>query len=404
MKQPKDIFDLFRDNQHKLEERPSPRTWDRLERRLDQHRQRPRRQFPRLFSLVAAVVGLVAMITVISFMFRSVSSGDMAAADAPTAIFVVEDLNTSPENERGFYDIVEFQNKYNDRLANPIREGQPRKRLMARAERPVNLSPSTDLLLAEATPTIEQAPVVLDSEIATPEPTAELMSPATEAVAGIGDEVEDVVVSSYALSEADGYAEAPGAKDEIAEAPATEKLSASRARAKRETQLNSTQDNSVVNGLPVAEGLSQFQWLLGKWQGVVNAKISVEQWQQLDARTLKGTGFLVVDGKTTFVEGMNIQQIGSDVYFIADLDGDGQTVQYLLKSNNGQLAIFENQDIDFPNQVIIQKTNLNNFTTIYQNAAPVIEPTLEQQNYLNNRNMMNVPQQQVSRSLRRVED
>jgi hypothetical protein len=39
MKDSKDIFDLFKDNEHKLNQPPSPRAWDRLEARLDNRRQ-----------------------------------------------------------------------------------------------------------------------------------------------------------------------------------------------------------------------------------------------------------------------------------------------------------------------------------------------------------------------------
>lgn len=54
----KDIFDLFRDNEHKLSHAPSPRTWRRLERRLDSHRSRHRHSFVRSLAIVAAVVVL----------------------------------------------------------------------------------------------------------------------------------------------------------------------------------------------------------------------------------------------------------------------------------------------------------------------------------------------------------
>ena len=71
MKPKKDIFDLFRDNQHKLNERPSQEAWGRLESRLDQHKDRNRTSLYRILSMAAAVVGLVAFVSVISFMLTS---------------------------------------------------------------------------------------------------------------------------------------------------------------------------------------------------------------------------------------------------------------------------------------------------------------------------------------------
>jgi len=61
----KDIFDLFRDNEHKLSHAPSPRSWRRLERRLDSHRNRHRHSFVRSFAIVAAVA-LLAVFTFLS--------------------------------------------------------------------------------------------------------------------------------------------------------------------------------------------------------------------------------------------------------------------------------------------------------------------------------------------------
>lgn len=60
------LFEVFRKNQHKLDEMPSPQTWDRLRHRLDNRKkQAPIRSISRLLSMVAAVVGLVALITVV---------------------------------------------------------------------------------------------------------------------------------------------------------------------------------------------------------------------------------------------------------------------------------------------------------------------------------------------------
>ena len=60
------LFEVFRKNQHKLEEMPSPQTWDRLRHRLDNRKkQSPIRSIYRLFSMVAAVVGLAVIVTVV---------------------------------------------------------------------------------------------------------------------------------------------------------------------------------------------------------------------------------------------------------------------------------------------------------------------------------------------------
>ena len=60
------FFQAFRKQQHQAEEMPSPQSWDRLRKRLD-NRRRPSstRSIYRLFYMVAAVVGLVLMVATV---------------------------------------------------------------------------------------------------------------------------------------------------------------------------------------------------------------------------------------------------------------------------------------------------------------------------------------------------
>ncbi len=60
------FFQAFRKQQHQLEEMPSPQSWDRLRKRLD-NRKRPSttRSMYRLFSMMAAVVALVLVVAAV---------------------------------------------------------------------------------------------------------------------------------------------------------------------------------------------------------------------------------------------------------------------------------------------------------------------------------------------------
>lgn len=54
------LFQAFRKQQHQADEMPSPQSWDRLRKRLDNRkRPSPTRSIYRLFSMVAAMVALV---------------------------------------------------------------------------------------------------------------------------------------------------------------------------------------------------------------------------------------------------------------------------------------------------------------------------------------------------------
>lgn len=75
-----DLYKLFRENQHKLKQSPSPTTWSRLEHRLDRSRQR--RSFPiwRFWNVAAAMVLLTAVLVVISYVLPNRDSELMASS------------------------------------------------------------------------------------------------------------------------------------------------------------------------------------------------------------------------------------------------------------------------------------------------------------------------------------
>lgn len=60
----KDLFDLFREQQHQLDASPSPRAWRNLERRLGSHRRRNRLSIVRNLSMAAALL-LIAVVAVV---------------------------------------------------------------------------------------------------------------------------------------------------------------------------------------------------------------------------------------------------------------------------------------------------------------------------------------------------
>ena len=95
MKDKKDISDLISSNQHKLEERPSERTWERLESKLDNRRSKGNSFLYRQIAMVAAVIALVAVISLITVVSDKQSS-QMAKVDSLTQVenWVMQDLET----------------------------------------------------------------------------------------------------------------------------------------------------------------------------------------------------------------------------------------------------------------------------------------------------------------------
>jgi len=129
VKSNKDISDLIRENAHKLEGRPSKQAWERLENRLDSKNKAKTFSIRRYWSIAASVIGLVCILSAISFIFRNnTANQDMAMKTSfePEASFVVEEMDIT-EEEQGFHEVVQYQRKYQDRLSNPIIEGPGKK-------------------------------------------------------------------------------------------------------------------------------------------------------------------------------------------------------------------------------------------------------------------------------------
>ncbi|MFK7773082.1 MAG: hypothetical protein AB8F94_13125 [Saprospiraceae bacterium] len=133
MKDKKDISDLIRDNQHKLEERPSERTWDRLESKLDNRRSKGHSFLYRQIAMAAAVVALVAVISLITVLSDQQDSQFAKVNESPLVEnWIVQDLETVyTDASANVRLVVEFQKELKERYANPIQEGTHSKKLLA---------------------------------------------------------------------------------------------------------------------------------------------------------------------------------------------------------------------------------------------------------------------------------
>lgn len=120
----KDLFDLFRENDHKLEERPSLQSWRRLEKRLDSHQRRSRISLYRSLAMVAGVLALAVLIVLMTLV---VERQQEYLTGAPQEL---EDLQATEADNATAYRVVEFTRTYQDRMTNPIEEGNPDKKLV----------------------------------------------------------------------------------------------------------------------------------------------------------------------------------------------------------------------------------------------------------------------------------
>ncbi|HMO41056.1 MAG TPA: DUF6265 family protein [Saprospiraceae bacterium] len=112
---------LFQANQHKLQEKPSPQTWRRLERRLDDHRRHRRISLWQQAAGIAALLALGAFVTLL-MLFIDPQAKRFAANYTPEDFDITVQDNSAEQ-------ILEFLRNYRERLISPIAEGDISKRI-----------------------------------------------------------------------------------------------------------------------------------------------------------------------------------------------------------------------------------------------------------------------------------
>ena len=123
----KDFFELFKDNSYKLAEQPTPRTWRRLERRLDAQKKYNRHQSHWVLGMVAAVLALVVLVGLLTVTFDHKYGIDFAQEDASPRY--LEELATN-ESDHAInpVKVIEFQRHYEEKTAQ-IAEGNISRKL-----------------------------------------------------------------------------------------------------------------------------------------------------------------------------------------------------------------------------------------------------------------------------------
>ncbi|MEN0049164.1 MAG: DUF6265 family protein [Bacteroidota bacterium] len=126
---------------------------------------------------------------------------------------------------------------------------------------------------------------------------------------------------------------------------------------------SSIQPESKMDVTPIIDTIVQsFDWLLGVWKGNVEEGTSVEKWQK-GKDAFYGTGYVVQDTDTIFMERMKLVQKGEDWYYVLQLDAYSNSLAYKLAYYAEDQAIFTNREGKFPKQVILRRNTENEFST-----------------------------------------
>ncbi|GEM_PF-3090436 len=103
MKKPKDISDVFRENAHKLDERPPERIWRQLDKRLDEsgfRQTKKRKLLPAIYRISAVAATVIILISLVSRFLSPADHGQGAMA-------LMEDHTASPMYEELVSDATE---------------------------------------------------------------------------------------------------------------------------------------------------------------------------------------------------------------------------------------------------------------------------------------------------------
>ncbi|MEL7120145.1 MAG: hypothetical protein AAFO07_11910 [Bacteroidota bacterium] len=122
----KDLFDQFRDVGSQMSETPSPRTWKRLERRLDRRQRRTQTQ--QSTSTIAVVLLLLVLLMSVVVLTSKKPTVDVERMVGPVAFEVLE-VNENSDQIISPITVKEYQRAISDKARQPIEEGESGKRL-----------------------------------------------------------------------------------------------------------------------------------------------------------------------------------------------------------------------------------------------------------------------------------
>jgi hypothetical protein len=132
MKTQKDLFDLFKENQSKLDESPNPQVWRRLEKRLDTRRATRGSSIVRIMAMAAGVLLLIGVASLLPALDQAQTEDAAVAFYTPPS--QMEDLEKDAKTDQNIIKVVEFSRQYQDRMGQPIEEGNSHKRLVPSAK------------------------------------------------------------------------------------------------------------------------------------------------------------------------------------------------------------------------------------------------------------------------------
>ncbi len=403
----KKIENLFRDNQHKLDEMPSPMAWERLEVRLEKRELARKPLLWRRLAVAAAVLIAVSMIGLWTFINPLVSANKTAILFPNTELASEIIASDAPAPARPILMSHREKVQYLTEVSNTRMNTRPALAENKLREKTTNISPSKSIRPQAAKPKPQaDAPSITTTDMmvqADVEPIVEekiiqkfaekdiiVTDNATEKEDDSDKIITDEVAANQAvvvapttptmpttISTTSGYsintdvndAEIAPQYDVEAEAEEiivlkeqatreTKKKRRARRSADKMTATKDTKNESIPSpAAPAEPELDRFDWLLGKWTDEDDN--SFEEWQRIAPNILEGKGYFVVDVDTTYTQSMKIVQSNAQTFFMVN----GQLVegQFELKKYDDSTATFKNKN-ESNEQITLKKDTQNAYS------------------------------------------
>lgn len=128
MKSDKELFELFRKNQYRLNERPSPHAWKRLERKLDNHRNAHRAMLRRTLGMAASLAFLVFTLFLLTVPNRE---KDLSQHATPQ---FWEELPTPPDTDHGIAQLVNLSHLHQRHINQSVEEKSTKQKIVPNSD------------------------------------------------------------------------------------------------------------------------------------------------------------------------------------------------------------------------------------------------------------------------------
>lgn len=390
------IIEKLKKSQHRLDEMPSSVAWQRLEARLDARKttQKQRGINNNFIVMTAAAVLFIGFFGFLGWYFMANPTAQLAQNETTTT--TPSEIVTTEEIE----DIAAVQAQPS---APPTIVTDPNQ--TGRATPPIASNVKTTTASpASPSPTVQAAPPAIIVEQPTissaPAPTKDdVPLIAHHKVPTLPSEIkketeEDLAQENYALADEKITTTRGTTTMSSTSKPTT---TAPPAPATIPIDKATPKNYDVPRNSP--SSIQEFSWLIGTWTESTNNGISTEAWTWSDNKTLKAEANVNNNGKTTFKETLTIKETKSGLVLTATIDTK-KTASYTLQSLQNNRAIFVNDKMDFPHQIIIQQLGTDLFSTTLVGRGSLSNES--QMNYITNRNNVSPSNKEASRILKRA--